>query len=42
MKTNIKKYDEKKQGTAGSVNSRNCVKERNAKPKKMTNTAGNT
>ena len=31
-KTNMKKHDEKKQGTAGNVNSRNHVKERKAKP----------
>ena len=37
----MKKYDEKKQGTARSVNSRNHVKERKAKPKEMTNTAEN-
>ena len=29
----MKKHDEKKQGTTGSVNSRNHVKERKAKPK---------
>ena len=29
----MKKHDEKKQGTARSVNSRNHVKERKAKPK---------
>ena len=34
-------HDEKKQGTTGSVSSRNCVKERKAKLKDMTNT-GNT
>ena len=33
MKTNMKKHDEKKQGTAGSVSSGNHVKERKAKPK---------
>ena len=38
----MKKHDEKKQGIVGSVNSRNCVKERKSKPKEMTNTAGNT
>ena len=27
----MKKHDEKKQGTTGSVSSRNCVKERKAK-----------
>ena len=41
VKTNMKKHDEKKQGTTGSVSSRNCVKERKAKLKDMTNT-GNT
>ena len=41
VKANMKKYDEKKQGTAGDVNSRNHVKERKAKPKEMTNTARN-
>ena len=41
MKTNMKKHVEKKQGTTESVSSRNCVKERNAKPKEMTNTVGN-
>ena len=30
----MKKHDEKKQGTAGSVSSRNHVKGRKAKPKK--------
>ena len=38
----MKKHDEKKQGTARSVNNRNHVKERKVKPKEMTNTAGNT
>ena len=38
----MKKQDEKKQRTAGSVSSRNCMKERKAKLKEMTNTAGNT
>ena len=33
MKTNMKKHGEKKQGTAGSVSSRNHVKGRKAKPK---------
>ena len=33
MKANMKKHDEKKQGTAGSVNSRNYVKESKSKPK---------
>ena len=37
----MKKHDEKKQGITGSVSSRNHVKERNAKPKEMINTAGN-
>ena len=41
VKTNMKKYNEKKQGKAGSVNSRNCMKERKAKSKEMTNIAGN-
>ena len=41
VKTNMKKQDEKKQGTAKSVSSRNCVKERKSKPKEMTNTTGN-
>ena len=30
----MKKYNEKKQGTVGSVSNRNHVKERKAKPKK--------
>ena len=38
----MKKHDEKKQGTAGSASSRKCVKERKAKLKEKTNTAGNT
>ena len=33
MKTDMKKHDEKKQETAGSVSNRNHVKERKAKPK---------
>ena len=33
VKANMKKHDEKKQGTEGSVSSRNHVKERKAKPK---------
>ena len=33
MKVNMKKHNEKKQGTARSVSSRNHVKERKAKPK---------
>ena len=39
----MKKHDEKKQGTAGSVSSRNHVKGRKAKQKKkkMTNVARN-
>ena len=37
----MKKYDEKKQGTAGSVSNRNCMKERKAKLQEMTNTVGN-
>ena len=41
VKANMKKYDEKKQGTTGDVSSRNNVKERKAKPKEMTNTARN-
>ena len=41
VKNNMKKHDEKKQGATRSVNSRNCVKERKAKPKKMINTIGN-
>ena len=32
-KTDMKKHDKKKQGTTGSVSSRNHVKERKAKPK---------
>ena len=31
MKTDMKKHDEKKQGTVGSVSSKNHVKERKAK-----------
>ena len=41
VKTNMKKHDEKKQGTTRSVSSRNCVKERKSKLKEMTNTTGN-
>ena len=41
VKTNMKKYNEKKQGKARSVSSRNCMKERKAKSKEMTNIAGN-
>ena len=33
VKTDMKKHDEKKQGTARSVSRRNHVKERKAKPK---------
>ena len=33
VKTDMKKHDKKKQGMAGSVSSRNHVKERKAKPK---------
>ena len=33
VKANMKKYDEKKQGTTRDVNRRNHVKERKAKPK---------
>ena len=33
VKANMKKHDEKKQGTKGSVSSRNHVKERKAKSK---------
>ena len=38
----MKKHNESEQGMAGSVNSRDCIKERKAKPKEMANTAGNT
>ena len=41
VKTNKKKHNKKKQGTAESVNSRNCMKERKVKPKEMMNTIGN-
>ena len=41
VKTNMKKHDEKKQGTTGSISSRECVKERKDKSKEMTNTTGN-
>ena len=41
LKTDMKKHDEKKLGIIGSVSSRKCVKERKAKLKEMTNTAGN-
>ena len=41
VKTNMKKHDEKKRGTSGSVSNKNCVKERKAKSKEMTNTTGN-
>ena len=42
VKTDMKKHDKKKQGTVGSVRSRNHVKEKK-KPnqRKMTNIAGN-
>ena len=33
VKIDMKKHDEKRQGTVGSVNSRNHVKERKVKPK---------
>ena len=33
VKANMKKHDEKKQRTAGSVSSKNRMKERKAKPK---------
>ena len=38
VKINMKKHDKRKQGIAGSVSSRNCVKERKVKPKEMKNT----
>ena len=45
----MEKHGGKKQGIVESISSRNCVKERKTKPKKMTNivrnkatTAGNT
>ena len=38
----MKKHDANKQGTARSVSNKNCVKERKAKSKEMTNTARNT
>ena len=38
----MKKHDEKKQGTTESVSSRHYMKEGRAKPKGMTNAAGNT
>ena len=41
VKTDMKKHDEKKQGTAGSVSSRRHVKKRKAKLKEKTNTARN-
>ena len=41
VKNNMKKHNEKKQGVAGSVNNKNCMKERKAKQKKMINTIGN-
>ena len=37
----MKRHDKKKQGIAGSVSSRNHVKERKAKLKEMTNIVGN-
>ena len=37
----MKKHDEKKQGISRSVSSKNCIKERKAKPKEMTNITGN-
>ena len=37
----MKKHDKKKQGTAESISSRNCVKERKAKLKEMKNTEEN-
>ena len=37
----MKKHDEMRQVTTESVNSRNCIKERKAKPKEMMNTIGN-
>ena len=37
----MKKHGKKKQGTARSINSKNYVKERKAKPKEMTNTTRN-
>ena len=37
----MKKHDEKKQESIGSVSSKNYVKERKAKPKEMTNTTRN-
>ena len=41
MKTNMKKHDEKKQGTIRIVSSRKREKERKAKLKEMTNTTEN-
>ena len=41
MKTNMRKHDEKKQGTLRSVSSRKRVRERKAKLKGMTNTTEN-
>ena len=41
VKTNMKKHDEKKQGTTGSISNKDCVKERKDKSKEMTNTTGN-
>ena len=37
-----KKKKKKKKGTTESVSSKNCVKERKAKPKEMTNIVRNT
>ena len=42
MKTNMKKHDEKEQGTAENVSNRKHMKERKVKLKEMRNTAGNT
>lgn len=41
VKPILKRCDRKKQGIATSINRRNHVKERKAKPKKMTNIARN-
>ena len=41
VQTNMKKHNEKKQGISRSVSSKNCIKERKAKLKEMTNTTGN-
>ena len=37
----MKKHDEKKQGTTGTVSNRKRMKEKKAKLKEMTNTARN-